>query len=585
MKLIRIAALISIALSMGAAQAQKPETRAQRDARMGWWREARFGMFIHWGLYAIPAGVWNGREVGGAAEWIMNSARIPVAEYKPLQGQFNPVKFDADAWVRIAKRAGMKYIVITSKHHDGFCLWPSAETDWTVANTPYGRDILAQLSAACRKYGLRFATYHSIMDWTHPDYLPRRPWDPRPGVQADFDNYRRYLKAQLKEIITNYDPAILWFDGEWEDTWTHEMGVDLYRYVRGLKPDIIVNNRVDKGRGGMGGLSDEQNVGDYGTPEQEIPANGLPGVDWESCMTMNNTWGYSRLDHDWKSATTLIRNLIDCASKGGNYLLNVGPTADGYIPAESIERLNEVGRWMDKNAESIYGTVASPFPKPMPWGAVTQKPGRLYLHVWKPQNGAIVLPGLLNRTGQASLLSDPRIRLRTSRVPGGIRVEVPQPLPDSSATVIVLPVEGKPRVAPPSPLEPDAAGAITLSAVDATAVPPARFEEPKQAIGYWTDPKATVSWTVRFPKPGRYTVSIEQAVAPDTAGAEFAVEVAGATIPGRCRATGGWEDFVTVDLGEIEIPRAGLHTVTVRPVAMPGYAVMNLRSLCLKPAG
>ena len=205
------------------AAAPRHETKDRHDKRMAWFREARFGMFIHWGLYAIPAGEWKGKPVAGAAEWLMNSARVPVSDYQPLRERFNPVKFDADSWARLARRAGMKYVVITSKHHDGFCLWPTDQTDYNVANTPYGKDILAQLSAACRKEGLKFATYFSIMDWTHPDYLPRRPWDPRPGVPANFDRFRQVLKSELTEIITNYDPAILWFDGEWEETWTTEM--------------------------------------------------------------------------------------------------------------------------------------------------------------------------------------------------------------------------------------------------------------------------------------------------------------------------------------------------------------------------
>ncbi len=332
------------------ALATTPAAKLQvdKDKRMAWFREAKFGMFIHWGLYALPAGTWNGKPVGGIGEWIMNSAKIPVAEYKPLQQQFNPVKYDAKEWVRIAKDAGMKYIVITSKHHDGFGLWPSKLSEWNIANTPYKKDLLKQLAQACKEAGIKLCFYHSIMDWTHPDYLPRRPWDPRPDVKADFPKYVEYMKGQLKELLTNYgDIGILWFDGEWESTWTHEMGKDLYSYVRKLQPNIIINNRVDKGRAGMAGMTQGDHfMGDYGTPEQEIPANGFgAGVDWESCMTMNNTWGFVSYDQNWKSASTIVRNLVDCVSKGGNYLLNVGPTALGEIPAPSGERLVAVGQW------------------------------------------------------------------------------------------------------------------------------------------------------------------------------------------------------------------------------------------------
>lgn len=434
----------------GEAGAPRQETPAQRDRRMAWWREARFGMFIHWGLYAIPAGRWKGQKVGGTGEWIMHTAKIPVAEYEPLQQQFNPVKFDAQQWVDIARRAGMKYLVITSKHHDGFCLFDSKLTDYDVMGTPFGRDILKELADACHRAGLRICWYYSIMDWHHPDYLPRRAWDPRPGVPADFNRYVEHLKGQVRELLTNYGKiGVLWFDGEWENTWTHQHGKMLYQYVRSLDPDIIVNNRVDKGRQGMAGLTAAGDfAGDFGTPEQEIPATGLPGVDWESCMTMNDTWGYKRDDHHWKSAETLIRNLIDIASKGGNYLLNVGPTAEGLIPEPSVERLTRIGQWMDTNGESIYGTSASPFRR-LSWGRATAKPGKLYLHVFDWPAGPLVVPGLKNRVQRAYLLADRSRSLAVSATPSGISVVLPKEAPDRVATVVVLEIEGIPQIASP----------------------------------------------------------------------------------------------------------------------------------------
>jgi alpha-L-fucosidase len=373
-----------------------------RDPRLDWWREARFGMFIHWGLYAVPAGEWNGRTDYG--EWIRNNGRIPIDTYDQFRTRFNPTKFDPDAWVRLAKQAGMKYIVITTKHHDGFGLFDSKETDWDVMATPYGRDIIKQLADACARGGIRLCFYHSIMDWHHPDYLPRRDWEAstRPAAGADFDRYVRYMKAQLKELLTNYGPiGVLWFDGEWEGTWTTERGRDLYAYVRGLQPSIIINNRVGRGRGDSGLNRDHDPLGDFGTPEQEIPATGVPGVDWETCMTMNGNWGYNRADRDFKSTEVLLRNLVDIASKGGNFLLNVGPTADGEFPPESVDRLNAIGDWMRMAGESIHGTEASPFPS-LPWGRCTQRrldanTTRLYLHVWdRPKDGRLVVPGLLN---------------------------------------------------------------------------------------------------------------------------------------------------------------------------------------------
>ena len=322
------------------------ESAAERDERMKWWREARFGLFIHWGLYAIPAGEWQGGK--NHAEWIRTSAQIPLKEYDQFAEQFNPVKFDADAWARMAKEAGMKYIVITSKHHDGFCLWPSEQTEFDVTATPFNRDIMGELKAACDKHGLMFCMYHSIMDWHHPDYLPHRDWEQdRSSEGADYKQYVEYMKSQLKELVERYDPGMLWFDGEWEGTWTHEHGIALDNYVRGLKPEIIVNNRVDKGRKGMQGLTKEGDFrGDFGTPEQEIPATGVPGKDWESCMTMNNHWGYNKVDKHFKSTQDLVRKLIDIASKGGNFLLNVGPTAAGEFSGR-VGRATGGDRQMD----------------------------------------------------------------------------------------------------------------------------------------------------------------------------------------------------------------------------------------------
>jgi len=434
-----------------AAPGEWHETPAQRDARMKWWREARFGMFIHWGLYAVPAGTWKDKQYGGGVEWIMHQAKVPVAEYKPLLGQFNPVKYNPAEWVALAKAAGMKYIVITSKHHDGFCLWPSARTDWDVASTTWGKDLLKPLAQECRKQGLVFCTYHSIMDWTHPDYLPRRQWDQRPDVPADFDRYVVHLKNQLRELVQDYHPAVMWFDGEWEKTWDFTRGKDLALYVRSLDPKILINNRVDATRSGMQGMSKGETAGDFGTPEQEIPPQGLPGLDWESCMTMNDTWGYSAHDLKWKSAETLIRNLVDTASKGGNYLLNVGPTGEGLIPPASVERLTAVGQWMKVNAESIHGTTASPFTKLPFEGRCTAKGRALYLHVYRWPEQGLALAGL-ETTVKGALALNGREKLaftleaaQSPAAPRVVRIPKPKQL-DPCVTVIALTLAGPAKV-------------------------------------------------------------------------------------------------------------------------------------------
>jgi alpha-L-fucosidase len=350
--------LLLLSLTTSAQKNYLTESKSDKDARMDWWRDATFGMFIHWGAYAVPAGNYKDKPVKGIGEWIMHNANIPIPEYEAYVKQFNPQSFDAKEWVSIAKNAGMKYIVITSKHHDGFCLWDSKVTNYDIMDfSPFKRDILKELSDACKAAGIKMCFYHSIMDWHQPDAESKKSYTHQNSVNPDFAKYREnYLKPQLAELITKYDPAVIWFDGEWIPEWTEEQGKDLYNFLRNLKPNIIVNNRVGKARKGLNGMNQYDNAaGDFGTPEQEI-LEGTADTDWESCMTINDTWGYKLNDKNWKSSKVLIDNLIDIAAKGGNYLLNVGPTAAGIIPQESVERLKEMGDWLKVNGEAIYAT-------------------------------------------------------------------------------------------------------------------------------------------------------------------------------------------------------------------------------------
>ena len=478
MKPSLILALLALIVAPFAGRAA--ESTSDHDARMAWFRDARFGLFIHWGVYAVPAGEWGGKTNYG--EWFLEETKMPVSQYEKFASQFNPVKFDAKEWVRLAKEAGMKYIVITSKHHDGFGIYPSGQTDWCIKSTPFKRDPLQEMADACRAAGIRLCFYHSIMDWHHADWETRRAWNDKVTGTPDMDRYTAYMKAQIKELITRYGPiGILWFDGEWEKPWTHERGMDLYKYVRSLQPDIIINNRVGKGRAGMSGMDKgAERAGDYGTPEQEIPPTGFgPGVDWESCMTMNNHWGYNKNDQNWKSSTTLIRNLVDCASKGGNYLLNIGPTSEGVFPDASIERLHDIGSWMKVNHEAIYGTQASPFEK-LAWGRCTQKKiagpaaaegfqqhaawpfqdphkksgasqTRLYLFVYDwPANGRLVVPGLANKPVRAFLL-DGRQALPFTAANNSVTISIPAAAPDKNASVIALDIQGSPEIVKPDP--------------------------------------------------------------------------------------------------------------------------------------
>ena len=445
--------LVAIASSSGAGRdwMAPPAIAAQqdRDRRMDWWREARFGMFIHWGLYAVPAGDFDGHRSKEIGEWIMSWANIPRARYEKFAARFNPAAFDAAEWVRIAKNAGMKYIVITSKHHDGFSMFDSRTSPYDIVDsTPYKHDPMRALADEAKKQGLRFCFYYSIMDWHHPSqYVDAPGKDPTAGDHQTKmrdgrkEEYVSYMKAQLRELVTAYAPDVLWFDGEWVDWWTEEDGRDLYQYVRGLKPDIIINNRVGKGRQGMQGFNrgDREYSGDFGTPEQQIPPSGLPGVDWESCMTMNDTWGYKSYDDNWKASGTLIRNLVDTSSKGGNYLLNVGPTAEGRIPAASVERLADVGRWMRVNGEAIYGSGPSPFSAQLAFGRATTRPGRIYLHVFDwPSDGALRIPRPVGRVQKAYLLASPSTSLNVVDGTDAIAIQVPAAAPDKDVSVIVL---------------------------------------------------------------------------------------------------------------------------------------------------
>jgi len=427
-------------------KAAKAEPLSQ-DQRMEWWRDARFGLFVHFGVYAVPAGTYRGERIDGGGEWIMNQAKIPVAEYEKLAPRFDPVGFRADEWVRLAKNAGMKYIVITSKHHDGFCLWDSKVSNWDIMDaTPFKRDILKELSVACKKQGVRLCFYHSIMDWHHPDAQGACYPNYNDGSNPNFARYvETYLKPQLAELLTNYGPiGVLWFDGEWIKDWTESQGKDLYSYVRSLQPSIIVNNRVGKGRSGMEGLTQGEAAGDFGTPEQQVPPEGLPGVDWETCMTMNDTWGFKSYDENWKSAEDLIRMLADVASKGGNFLLNVGPTPEGLIPQASVERLEAMGKWMAVNGESIHGTTASVIGRPE-WGRCTVKGEKLYLHVFNwPTDGVLKLPAVRGQVDKAYLLADKkRTSIPVAAGAEGLTLSVTPQAPDAIDSVVVLVLKNK----------------------------------------------------------------------------------------------------------------------------------------------
>lgn len=393
------------------------------SARLDWWRDARFGLFIHWGLYAIPAGEWHGQPIPGIGEWIMLRARIPVHEYEQLARQFNPVSFDADAWVQLAKRAGQKYLVITAKHHDGFCMFDSKLTNYNTVNaTPFGRDPMRELAAACQKHGIRLCFYYSqTQDWHHPDG-DGNDWDYY-EVRKDFAGYvENYVKPQVRELLTNYGPiGLIWFDTP--KSMSADQSQSLVDLVHQLQRECLVNGRVGN------------QLGDYAsTGDNKIPVSQLGELDWETPATINDTWGFKRDDHNWKSVPDLVRNLVDIASKGGNYLLNVGPTAEGVIPQPSVERLEGIGRWLSVNGESVYGTRAGPI-QGLDWCRSTVRDDQLFLHVFDwPSDGVLRLPPLPRAVNGAHLLVEPSVQLRVS----GATINGPARPPDAIDSVVVL---------------------------------------------------------------------------------------------------------------------------------------------------
>ena len=459
MKAKQIVFTIVLALAAGKSVAiaqtnktDKIETKEQRDARMGWWREAKFGMFIHWGVYSVPAGYYHDKPVAGIGEWIMNKGKIPMAEYQQFAKEFNPIKFDAQAWVMAAKAAGMKYIVITSKHHDGFAMFDSKASPWNIVQaSPYGKDPLKDLAAACRDNQVKLGFYYSqAQDWNNGGAAAGGKWDPAQEHSMD-DYIDKIAVPQVKEILSNYGefPAVLWWDTPRD--MNKDRAQKLYDAVQALRPNMIMNNRLG------GGFK-----GDTETPEQKIPAKGFPGRDWETCMTLNNTWGFKRDDNNWKSTQTLIRNLCDIASKGGNYLLNVGPTSEGLIPQPSLERLAEVGVWMKINGEAIYGTTATPFGSEL--GAAvkakdgyghettvssgndwrcTSKPGKIYVEIFNwPASQKLELPGLQSKVTNAYLLADHK-KVETESSATGVTLNLPANAPDKIASVVCVELADK----------------------------------------------------------------------------------------------------------------------------------------------
>ncbi len=583
--LIALLALLGNFQTQSAAPVTATEwAKSDLDARMQWFAHDRFGMFIHWGVYAVLGGEWQGKPVGGYAEWIQAGADIPKAQYAPLAEKFNPTSYDPEKWVLAAKAAGMRYIVITTKHHDGFCLWPSRFTAYDIDDaSPFKRDILAELAAACKKHGIKFGTYYSLIDWHHPSQLPNAgandgwaKWGKiamKPGRKQE---YVTYMKNQIKELIDHYDTELMWFDGDWAPWWTLEDGDDLYRYIRTLKPSIIINNRVSK-RG--------QFKYDYGTPENFTPGSALKHY-WEACWTMNKTWGYSKHDNQWKSDRVLIQKLVDIASKGGNLLLNVGPKADGVVQQEAYAGLHALGDWMEVNSESIYGTQTSPVSAPLHTRLTAKGENKLYLHLLAPMSAKSIKLALTTTQATAQTLAGgspvpvrigaDSISLNLANVPMDkhvttIAISLPDGYKASAKNVITL-----------------QDGDILLNAADAKILGhgPLKLQPESHALGNWTSLGQSAQWQREVVVSGDFELvliySLDQ---PRRHGMVTVSTSSGTKLEHQLQATSTPDDFRKEPVGKVSLTAMKPETITVTGHKLPkgGKSLMNLRGIILRP--
>ena len=489
----------------------------KREAVKQWFREAKFGLFIHWGIYAVE----------GRGEW-RRSYNIFEADYAKQIPHFTAKHFDPKAWAKLAKETGVKYIVFTTKHHDGFCMFDAHNTDWKVTNTPAKRDVLRELTEACLAEGIKVGFYYSIMDWHHPDWLPRLGFEEetRPAEGHDVMDYIRYMREQLHQLLTEYGeaPFVLWYDGGWTNTPENLGAKETNALARKWHPGLLINDRH---------FTKEDLI----TPEQVVPATGILDEDgkpalWEACITMtSHWWGYDRYETKFKEPAYLVQMLVDMVSKGGNYLLNIGPDAEGRIQPEFVERMKIIGKWLKKYGEAIYGTTASPFEKLPFLGRTTVKDSRLFVHVFHwPGSREIRLPGLKNKILKVSVLGSASAKVTAVRSGDGWTLQLPATAPDPMVSVIAVELDGAPQVTPVT-LTADAKGVIALPVLYANLIGPhgqrIRYEtdQPEVYVGSWYRAPDRATWTVKVPKRGEYQLVLHQEVTREGKGLDYDVYV------------------------------------------------------------
>ncbi|WP_163400050.1 alpha-L-fucosidase [Flavobacterium fluviatile] len=558
------------------AQNKAAAQKISLEERMKWWEEARFGMFIHWGIYSVPAGFYKGEAQTNSAEWIMNKGKIPIAEYEKFAAEFNPTKFNAKEFVALAKQAGMKYMVITAKHHDGFSMFDSKASDYNIVDaTPFKRDVLKELAKACQEQGIKFGFYYSqAQDWHHPGGLGNT-WDKDlKRVSSDQYVYEKAL-PEVKQLLTDYGPiAIFWWDTPRE--MTKSVVDSLYHITTALQPKIITNDRLG-----------DNYPGDHKTFERNGPRYKPEARYWELCQPISGSWGYRSDDNKFNSTETLIRNLIDQSSKGGNYLLNVSPTSEGTLKPEAVERLKDIGSWMDKNSEAIYGTQASPVTTEPEWGRITMKTvnnkGLLYLHVYNWKEGASIPVALKNKVESCYLLTDKKRSFKTQTDEDGIKVALTGTAPDQVASVIVLKLQEMPNALPQKPLGQDAEGVVVLPAVKAQYEnlqgPGAQYNDHTDTVGSWESETARVYWNFDITKPEEMEIIAQFSGEKDT---QIKITFNGQSKTVTVPASGNPKRFKTVNLGCFNVTKAGKHEVSFMPVADKWHQV-NLKEVKLQP--
>lgn len=549
--------------------------------RAAWFRESKYAMFIHWGLYSEAAGIWRKKRWHGIAEWLMKRARIPVKEYESLAARFNPAGFNAEAWVKLAKAAGMRYLVLTTKHHEGFAMFKSKASPFNIVDaTPFGRDPISELAAACRKHGLGLGFYYSqFLDWHEAD-AAGNDWDFKKARRFD-----RYLHGkalpQITELLTNYgDVALIWFDTP--GTISREACESLRSLIRKLQPKCLINSRIGNG------LGDYSSLGD-----QEVPVTGPEGL-WETVDTHNDTWAYSRHDHLWKSPKELLSRLVRVVSLGGNYMLNVGPTGQGVIPEASAEILRCAGAWLKRNDAAVYGTGRSPIPA-QAWGVCTTGKGKLFLHVlhW-PREGLLQVPGVRGAVKKATFLATGK-EVRVLRRKGMLALAVPPLPPDRPHTVIALafsgPMKAEPSafaVYPNLPNELKAPFAMLRACVHGK---PRWMEK----FGDWHHVEAVqrlkagsrIDWTFDAIGPGLFDISIEYDCLPKGDGSELELAVGKTRFAFPVQCTGLHHEkryrFRLERLGVAEIDRPGAQRLTLKALDIKGEDALSISKILLTP--